>query len=438
MKKWLIVLGLLIIVGVGGYIAQRTGRLQALITSLRTAQAEQQTQSNPVDAAVTENVEADARVVPVQYANLSFERVGTITSVLVSEGDQVEADQVLVRLDAGQQQIAVAKAEADLRRAQARLTEVEAGPRAQEIEQAKAALTAAQARNEQLTNANLPGEIKVAQAAVNAAQASLQKVLDGASDQMIIAARADLANAEAVLRQTQSAYDRIKWRNDIGALPESARLEQATNTYEAARARLEDLQAGASNADIAAASAQVQLTKAQLEALQTGMPPALTAAQAEVQAQQAKLDLLLAGARTETIEAAEADVAAAVAALQQALLVLGDMEVRAPFAGTIATLAARTGEQAAPGTPVLQLVDLTRWQIETEGLTELDVTGITPGQSVRLTFDAIPDLVLNGKVRYIRPIGTDNAGDVVYTVVIDPERQDPRLLWNMTVVVEFL
>jgi HlyD family secretion protein len=70
-------------------------------------------------------------------------------------------------------------------------------------------------------------------------------------------------------------------------------------------------------------------------------------------------------------------------------------------------------------------------------LTELDVVGLGPGKQVTLTFDAIPDLTLTGTVRYVRPIGGDRRGDIVYTVVVDPARQDTRFLWNMTAVVAF-
>jgi hypothetical protein len=42
-----------------------------------------------------------------------------------------------------------------------------------------------------------------------------------------------------------------------------------------------------------------------------------------------------------------------------------------------------------------------------------------------------------GVVSRIRPIGEDNRGDTVYKVVVKPTRNDDRLLWNMTAVVEF-
>jgi hypothetical protein len=42
---------------------------------------------------------------------------------------------------------------------------------------------------------------------------------------------------------------------------------------------------------------------------------------------------------------------------------------------------------------------------------------------------------MTGTVKRVRPIGEDNRGDIVYTVVIDPAQQDERFLWNMTTVV---
>ena len=79
---------------------------------------------------------------------------------------------------------------------------------------------------------------------------------------------------------------------------------------------------------------------------------------------------------------------------------------------------------------------LSNWQVETEDLTELDVVGVSTSTPVTLTFDAIPDLEMSGTVKYVKPLGTDNRGDIVYTVVIDPAQQDKRLRWNMTAVAE--
>ena len=437
MKRWWIGIALVLIGVVTTFVAVQRGWLSQPAQGANAAQTTLTDTTNVVTdlSGSTGATEADARVVPVQVADLSLAASGIVQQLMVKEGDLVGQGQLLLKLDAAQQQVGVANAQAALQRAQARLAELQAGARTAEIDAAKANLARAQARYDQLAQASLPGDIAAAQAAVSAAQAGLQKVNEGASEAQLIAARSDAANAQAELRRAQRAYDQIKWRNDIGATAESANLERATNNYTAAQARLADLESGASAADVNNASAQVRRAQAQLGTLENGMPTQLVAAKADVQASQAQLDLLLAGARPEQIAAAQADVAAATAALQQALVSLANTELHAPFTGTVALLNVAVGEQLSPATPALRLADLANWQIETENLTELEAVGVQPGDSVQLSFDALPGVTMSGKVQRIRPIGGDNRGDIVYTVVIAPATQDKRLLWNMTTIV---
>ncbi|MEZ4674333.1 MAG: HlyD family efflux transporter periplasmic adaptor subunit [Caldilineaceae bacterium] len=436
MRRWILgLIVLLVVIAGGGYFALQSGMVTPPGAAGDATVAPSDTATLPQTLIATTTVVADARLVPVQRAALNLAVGGIVAEVLVQEGDAVAAGQVLLRLNANQQQVAVARAQADLRQAEARLRELTAGPRTQEIATAEATLNAAKARYQRLADASLPGDIAAAEASLNASQAGLAKVLEGTSEQQLIAARADLANAEAVLRQAQRAYDRVKWSNEIGALPESAALQQATNNFEAAQARLAALQSGPSQADVANANAQVRRARAQLETLQAAMPADLVAAEADVQSAQAQLDLLLAGAREESVAVSEAAVASATSALQQTLVSLGETELRAPFAGTVAALEIEPGEQASPGIALVQLANLSQWEVETEDLTELEVVGLAGGDPVELRFDAIPDLTMAGTIKRIRPIGEDNRGDIVYTVVIEPAQPDPRFLWNMTTAV---
>ncbi|NJN82016.1 MAG: biotin/lipoyl-binding protein [Caldilineaceae bacterium] len=277
------------------------------------------------------SVIVDARVSPAEKADLSFPTNGRVAQILVDEGDDVTAGQVLIQLDASQQQTAVSRARADLQRAQANLSQLTAGARPEEIESAQAVVAASAARLDRVSTGSLPGEIASAQASLASSQASLDKVLEGPTEQELIEAKASLANAEASLRQAQSAYDEVKWRNDISALPQSSSLEQATNNFEAARARLDDLQSPPSAADLSRARADVDRARAQLGLLESTLPADVAAAQADLRQAQSQLDLLLAGARSEEIAIAEAEVAAATASLQQALVSLGDTELRAPL-----------------------------------------------------------------------------------------------------------
>lgn len=446
------ILGIIVIIAVIGVAAYFGGRALGFIPSnngegpagIAGAEATA-TPLPPITA--SQGVIADARVVPVQSSGLSMAAGGIVAEVLVEEGEFVEAGQPLVRLDAAQTRAAVAQAEANLQRSQANLETLLDGNRVEDIAVAQAALDAANARLQKLVQSTEAGDLAASQAAVAAANANYQKVTEGATGQQLIAAKADIANAEASLTQAQRAYDRVKWRNDVGATQESANLQIATNNYEAAKARYDDLLAGASQADINAANAQIWQASAQFEALKAGRPSDIASLEADVRSAQANLDKLLAGSTTSQIAASEADVKAATASLQQALISLAQTELRAPFTGLVAAVDVNPGEQASPGSPVVRLADTTEWRIETEDLTELQVVDVQVGDEATISFDALPGVEMVGTVSTIRPFGENSSGDIVYTVVLQPgtitsstmesSAVQERLRWNMTAVVSF-
>jgi HlyD family secretion protein len=118
-------------------------------------------------------------------------------------------------------------------------------------------------------------------------------------------------------------------------------------------------------------------------------------------------------------------------------LELADTELKAPFAGTIASLDLEVGEQvsAAAPAPVVRLADLTSWRVETDDLTEINVVYVQEGDSVSISIDALPELELTGTVERIRPLGENKQGDITYTATIIPASSDERLRWNMTASV---
>lgn len=445
MKRFVVVLLIVVALAGAGYGAYALGYLPAEIMQVIAApaadSAQRSAQSAPQaveeQAVAQPRVLADAKVVPLLRSDLSMAASGIAVQVNVREGDRVQAGDLLIKLDDAQARVAVAQAQANLARAQANLEKIKAGARAENIAVAEAALAAAQANYDKLVNAAAPGNIATAEAALAKAQAEYTRVTQGPTEEMLIGARANLASAEAQLNQARSAYNRIKDMADAGMRPESLAMQQATIAYEAAQAQLNDMLNGPTAAEIASAAASVRQAQVALETARNAMPSDIAVVAAQVAQAQAQLDEIKTGARVEDIAAAEAEVAAATAALQQALVGLRNTELRAPFAGVIATLNITEGEQVSPSAPVIQLADDTAWEIETSDLTELDIVGITQGRSVTLTFDALPDLELSGVVSRIRPIGQDNRGDTVYTVVVTPSKQDNRLLWNMTAVVDF-
>jgi multidrug resistance efflux pump len=128
-------------------------------------------------------------------------------------------------------------------------------------------------------------------------------------------------------------------------------------------------------------------------------------------------------------------VQAAEVGLREAKLMLEQATLVAPMAGVIAQINVKVGEVPITTIPAVMLADITTWQIETTDLTELSVGRIIIGDPVRMTFEALPGLELNGKVTRIAMIGQNKQGDIVYTVTIEPNTLEARLRWSMTSAV---
>ncbi|MGD8552618.1 MAG: HlyD family efflux transporter periplasmic adaptor subunit, partial [Anaerolineales bacterium] len=138
----------------------------------------------------------------------------------------------------------------------------------------------------------------------------------------------------------------------------------------------------------------------------------------------------------EAVELAEARLANAEAAVQAAEQALDDAELRANFNGTVSEVYVREGEFVAPGQPILVMADLENLKVETTDLNEIDVAQIEIGNTATVTFDALPDVSLQGTVTYIAPKASEGTG-VNYPVEIrldDKLPQDVR--WGMTAFVD--
>ncbi len=379
---------------------------------------------------------ATGKVLPAQVADLGFSTAGQVQTVAVTVGDTAAAGDLLVALDATAADADVVQAQAALFRAQANLSELQEGPRDEEIAAAEARVQAAQARLAQLTSPAGASEIAAARASLAAAQAALDQLSAGPRQGERIAALADLSNAEAVLKQAQSAYDQVKDRNDVGMLPQSRDLQQATNNYEAAKARYDLLFAGPEADAVAAGRAQVQGAQAALDRL---LAPAsesqIAEAQAQVDAAQAELDLLQAPARDQELGVAAVAVTEAEAALRRAEAARSGREVRAPFAGTVTALSIAAGEMVQPGQVVLTLADLDHLQVETTDLSERDVPQVAVDRPATILVQASNEQIA-GHVAAIAPQSTVVGGDVVYAVTIALDEQPADLRWGMTVDVE--
>lgn len=384
-----------------------------------------------------EAVIARAIVKPVRYAQLGFSQDGRLKERLVAEGDWVDAGAALMRLDDTQALVAIAQERAGLQQAEAQLAGLRAGARVQEIAAAQAVVDEAQAQVTMLQAESVQtADEAAAQATLAAAEAKLQQLQGGPTEAAVIDVRAAMQQAAATLQTAQSAYNQVSWRNDVAMLPEALQLQQATIAYEAAKARYDQLVAGADQPQLRAAQAEVATAQATLARLRTPTKAGtLEAAAARLRQAQAQLALLNAGAPIATVAASEAAVTAAQATLMAAEAALAETVLRAPFAGTVAELRGEVGEQMQPGAPLVQLGDLTTWQLETDDLVELDVVKVQAGAPVTITIDALPGVELTGQVVRTKPLGENKVGDMTYTVYIQLDQTQEGLAWNMTATV---
>lgn len=397
-------------------------------------------------------VSAEAFVVPVDEANLSFEVGGRVADIKVEEGDTVAKGDVLAQLDQTTYQASLAaaeagliEAEANLAKAQADLAKTEASATPEQIAQAQAGLAKAQAALAERIAGPTEEAINVARAEVYAAQASLNEVLAGSRDEDVQAASAQLLQTEAEVRLAQADYDKFVYGDPKVAEPYGVALQKATLAYEAAKAEYNKVVNGATEEAIAVARAGVAKAQAALAQAQAGATPEQIAqSQADVASAQAALAELEAGATNEDIAVAEAGVKIAEAGVESAKTgitsaqaELAKTELIAPIGGTIGNLNIEEGEIVQAGNPAISLGDSSRWQIETDDLTEIDVVNVRPGASVSISVDALPGEEFTGKVVRITPKSETKAGDVTYTVLIDITDGDTaKLRWGMTTFVD--
>jgi RND family efflux transporter MFP subunit len=119
---------------------------------------------------------------------------------------------------------------------------------------------------------------------------------------------------------------------------------------------------------------------------------------------------------------------------------LAGATLTAPYAGTVSAIGINVGEQAGAGTAAITLVDTRQARVDVV-VDETDVAKVQPGQSVTLTFEALPGQRVQGRVAVIAPVATVQQGVVNYPVQIqvDPAQAAqvrPGMTSTATIVTE--
>lgn len=140
-------------------------------------------------------------------------------------------------------------------------------------------------------------------------------------------------------------------------------------------------------------------------------------------------------------EQAQQSVNRAQSQYERAETNLGYATILSPVDGTVIARKVDKGQTVAASfqTPDLFEIaeDLSKMQIET-AVSEADIGVISEGLPVTFTVDAYPNQTFNGVVRQIRLSPTTTSNVVVYTVVINVDNYDLRLLPGMTAFVTII
>ncbi len=159
----------------------------------------------------------------------------------------------------------------------------------------------------------------------------------------------------------------------------------------------------------------------------------------------AKSDLDLAEATYKSdlaqIAAAQGTINQAQATLNNNLTNLRYTRIVSPVDGIVVSRAVDVGQTVAASfqTPTLFQVaqDLTNMQIEVN-VSEADIGKIKKGQEVEYTLDGYADSVFHGLVKEVRIAPTTVSNVVTYTVIVDVDNKDQKMIPGMTANVSII
>lgn len=316
-------------------------------------------------------ISADGEIVlPLPPQVFSFQSSGlsgTLAEVYAVAGQQVKRGDPLAKVDDTTLQNALKKAEASL-----------ASLKAQIASESAPALT---------------GDISEAEANLASAQAELARLKSLPSQEAITQAAADLKLREVELRQAQEAYDQVAYAQGVGMSPQAAELQRATLNYERAKATYDEATKPATEAQLAAARANV------------------------IQAQN-RLDKLKAGLRPEEQTLNEAKLREAQLQVDEARANLAQAVLFAPWDGLITEVNAAPG--VSIGSATITIAQITPLRFATSNFSERNLADIQPGEEATIYLKTYPNVPITAVIYRIELESNQKDGDTaLFTVYLD-------------------
>jgi multidrug resistance efflux pump len=340
---------------------------------------------------------ADGEIVPAKDVQLMFKVIGVVESVLVEEGQTVREGEVLFRLE--DQQVLKAdleKARVEELNAQQALddlflyADMEKYQAYQDVLHARTQLNQVEAAWDDFDEDAYEDDLDDAEEKIADAKQTLEDKRDDLADYL------DLDEDNTTRQNRQDAVDRA----ELDLNQKQRDRDELKQSYDQLRLDLD--------------SAKARLATAEDAYDNFGQGP--------------DQDLLA---------AAEQRLAAATAQVEALQSAISDLELTAPFNGTVVRVDITEGEFVRAAQMVAVLADFSDWYVETTDLNELEVTRVAVGDSVLIKTDAFEGEELTGTVIQIKDYAEINYSDVTYPVRIKINDTDLPLRWKMTVVVTF-
>ena len=233
----------------------------------------------------------------------------------------------------------------------------------------------------------------------------------------------DLRSAQASYQAQKAKLDNLKARPvGLDAAQAEADLAQAGNTLDNAEITYTSTKALAdkdlaSKNQLADAERQLSLAKARYE-------------NAELSYQSVK-----AQSQDDVLQSQEAAVAQADSNLRKARLIYDSATIRSPVTGVVAEISVNVGDLVGPSTAIMTVIDPDPMVLLAQ-INENDVVQLKVGQPATVTPSGYPDMVLEGKVIQLDLRAQVQQNVSMFAATIQIPNREGKLLWGMNADAE--
>lgn len=460
-----IIIAVVIIIAIGLIVHFKNGSKEE--PTIRTANVERGT--------VTASVSANGTLQPLTTVEVKSNVGGQVVKLLVDEGDEVKAGQVIAKIDPTDSSTAYDQSQADLAAAYSKVDQAKQQLTMQhqqnqaQIASARQALEAAKTKLEQaeaqantqpvLTKAN----IKQSENNYQSALASLNQTKSALIPQKLASAQAAYDQAQASYSSAEKDYARQKELLAKGFVAKS-QVDSSEEHYYVTKAQLDtakrklDTIKDETDQDLRTAQARLEQAQAELENAKANQIQDkiklqdVSTARAAVKQAQASLNVALAAARQDEISQgnilqAKSSVKRFEAAYNNAKTQLNYTTVTAPRAGivtkkyveagSIVTAGKSSFSGSGSGVGIVDIADVSRMFVLVN-VDETDIANIEFNQKVNVTIEAYPDELFEGKVTKIAPQSVTEQNVTTIPVTVEIDLPDARLKPGMNATCDFI